>query len=126
MCASRIHDPRARKRTRTVLIAACVLLSSASIVSAQPSSDWLDYRFIALDSMDLGANHNLPGKYAVVNPGGNLTVQNGAPQLAGTSARYVVADSVVLQSNASVVDVYYHTALTLTATSAVRGGPGTR
>ena len=116
-----VEPPMGRRSLWASLVAMLLLLLVAVPVEAQISGNWRDYHFIALDEMDLGGENNLPGNYAVVRAGGDINVQNGAFQLGSTESRYLVADSINLAANASVVDVYYGSQFTKAPSAEVRG-----
>ena len=115
------ENHRVIRRVLSVLLLAGFLCLSAGQAKAAPSGNYRDYHFIALEEMDLGSNNNLPGNYAVLNDGGDIMIQNGAVQLGNTPNPYVVADTITMAANASIVDAYYGRPLQLAPSSEIRG-----
>lgn len=115
------RTPLRRASTAAVaaIAVAAAFLAAPLHAEAQPSDKWRDYRLIAFAELVLGAQNNLPGNYAVLNPGCTLEVQNNAVQLSASPAPYVVADSITMGAFSSVVDAYFDTELDLAPSAQV-------
>jgi hypothetical protein len=77
-------------------------LAAAPAAQAAPSTNWRDYRAVAANTLTVGFNLAYSGAFGVINPGGSLQVQINTILL----GPYAAADSVDLESNASVQDLF--------------------
>jgi hypothetical protein len=105
---------------RAARLALGLALATPGTALAQVPGHWLDYVAVAKSKLVLGSNIEVTGNYAVVDPGGTMTVQTNLFHAASPPDSLLAADSIELATGASANDVYVN-ALQLVGTAEVRG-----
>lgn len=111
-----------RSRTRrgaTALLAALVTLGTAASAQALPS-DWLEYTAIAGNRLDIGSNIEVAGNYAVIRPGGRLTLGTNLFHSSVPADSFLAADEMDFVTGASANNVFVND-LQLNGNAEVRG-----
>lgn len=120
-----LNVPGIRRRVRPVrgaaraAVAALAVLGFAANAHAV-SSDWLDYTAIAGSRLDIGSNILVAGNYAVLRPGGTLTLGTNLYHDAVPADSFLAADSMEFITGASANNVFVNS-LQLNGTAEVRG-----
>jgi hypothetical protein len=119
------HDPTELTKFasgRRALAAAAVLLAlgRADAASAQPPSSWTSYAALAKTRLDIGSNIEVSGNYAVIQPGGRLTLGTNTFHSSTPAGSFLAADRMEFTTGASANDVFVNS-LVLNGTAEVRG-----
>jgi len=115
------NTPRARRRVRPsrAAMTALAVLGFAAQAHAL-SSNWLDYTAIGGSRLDIGSNILVAGNFAVIRPGGTLTLGTNLYHDAVPADTFLAADRMEFTTGASANNVFVNT-LQLNGTAEVRG-----
>jgi hypothetical protein len=116
-----LNAPGSRRRVRPARVAAAALAVLGFAANAHAlSSNWLDYSAIGGSRLDIGSNILVAGNYAVIRPGGSLTLGTNLYHDAVPADSFLAADTMEFTTGASANDVFVNS-LQLNGTAEVRG-----
>lgn len=120
-----LNAPGIRRRVRSTRIAVRAAVTALAVLGFAAnahalSSNWLDYTAVAGSRLDIGSNILVAGSYAVIRPGGSLTLGTNLYHDAVPADSFLAADTMEFTTGASANDVFVNS-LQLNGTAEVRG-----
>lgn len=120
-----LNAPGSRRRVRPKRVAARAAAAALAVLGLAAnahalSSNWLDYTAIGGSRLDIGSNILVAGNYAVIRPGGSLTLGTNLYHDAVPADSFLAADTMEFTTGASANNVFVNS-LQLNGTAEVRG-----